>query len=92
MSDVWLNVQDNHFKIWGCDLFKGEKESRVITYWGKIGLTMDCMQKKEKTFEQYIFSKNDLLAPLLDTTIQPKSAVSALNVCLNESNVGNIPA
>ena len=51
-NEVYVNIKDNHFKVWGYDCFVSTtgQESSVTTYWGKIGVTMDKLQKKEKTF------------------------------------------
>lgn len=53
---VYCNIRDGHFKVWGYDSFTEEhegergKEVRFISYWGRIGLMMHRLQKKEKIF------------------------------------------
>lgn len=55
MDIVYINIKDNHFKIWGCDLYRNGKteETTAVSYWGKIGLTMDKLRRKVKIFHTY---------------------------------------
>lgn len=54
MQIVWVNIKDNHFKIWGCDCFtQANGETEVIAYYGKIGLSMQKLHKHRKEFNTY---------------------------------------
>ena len=54
-QEIYFNINDNHFKIWGFDCFRSTNGGKhtLITYWGKIGLPMERLQKKEKYFENW---------------------------------------
>jgi predicted DNA-binding WGR domain protein len=53
-NDVWVNILDNHFKVWGFDCFSQDNgEATVTTYWGKIGLPMQRLNSKTKPFPSY---------------------------------------
>ena len=62
---VFVNISDNHFKVWGHDGFCSDKtgEHEIITYWGRIGLPMYRLQKHKKYIDnfhdarKYIFAK-----------------------------------
>lgn len=51
-NEVYVNIKDNHFKVWGYDCFVTEKtgEAEITTYWGKIGLPLCNLQSKKKSF------------------------------------------
>jgi predicted DNA-binding WGR domain protein len=53
METVYVNIKDNHFKVWGCDCFSSDSESEVITYWGRIGVPMQRLQKNRKKFGSF---------------------------------------
>ena len=50
---VFVNITDNHFKVWGYDLFYAPDEGagETITYWGRIGQPMHKLNKKRKSFD-----------------------------------------
>jgi len=52
---VWVNIEDNHFKIWGFDIFQDNTtgECELITYWGRIGTPMQKLAKNKKPFRNY---------------------------------------
>jgi len=52
---VWVNILDNHSKVWGYDFFskEGGGSNTIITYYGKIGLSMQNLRKTEKEFNNY---------------------------------------
>lgn len=51
---VYINISAHHFKVWGFDCFCGnDSTGQVITYWGRIGICMQRLCKKEKSFERY---------------------------------------
>jgi len=53
-NDVWVNISDNHFKVWGFDCFEDNTgKCDVITYWGRIGLSMQKLAKNTKQFPGY---------------------------------------
>ena len=55
MEFVYVNIKDNHFKVWGCDLYSNIKtgESNVISYFGKIGVSMQRLRKNNRFFKDY---------------------------------------
>ena len=52
-SQIFFNIDNGHFKICGFDVFRGDKESQVITYYGRIGTPMCKLRKTTKTFQYY---------------------------------------
>ena len=62
---VYVNIDNLHFKIWGYDSFVkcDNGETTIITYWGRIGLPMDKLRKRETIFpskekaQDYIWEK-----------------------------------
>lgn len=52
---VWVHISDGHSKVWGYDCFTQEAsgETEVITYWGRIGLSMSKLQKNHKQFKRF---------------------------------------
>lgn len=51
---VWVHISNGHSKVWGFDCFtQANDETEVITYWGRIGLTMDKLQKNRKQFTHF---------------------------------------
>lgn len=55
MELVYINMNGNHFKVWGFDMFSNTAtgECDVVSYWGRIGVSMSKLQKKKKTFKTY---------------------------------------
>ena len=55
-SEIYFNIDNGHFKIWGYDLFSNDikKEYEAITYYGRIGTQMQKLRKTRKVFESYI--------------------------------------
>jgi len=55
MELVYVNINGNHFKMWGFDLFQNSTtgETNMISYWGRIGISMSKLQKKTKIFKTY---------------------------------------
>jgi len=55
MELVYVNMNGNHFKMWGFDMFGNEitGETKITSYWGRIGVSMGKLQKKTKTFKTY---------------------------------------
>ena len=56
-KSIYVNITENHFKVWGYTYFIDNLRGThtIIAYWGKIGLQMDRLQKKEKVF----FTRSD---------------------------------
>ena len=52
-SEIYFNIDDGHFKIWGYDMFRGEKETTIITYYGIIGKPMYKLRKNKKVFSSW---------------------------------------
>lgn len=54
-KDVWVNIWDGHFKVWGFDLFQDNNggNCELTLYWGKIGLPMEQLTQKKKPFGCY---------------------------------------
>ncbi len=52
---VWACVNNGSFKVWGFDCFTNEKtgETNIITYFGRIGRTMQELRKINKWFKSY---------------------------------------
>ena len=46
-KDIFFNIWDNHFKMWGYSHNKNE----LTTYWGKIQNNPKNLQSKTQTFE-----------------------------------------
>jgi len=55
VNEIYFHIDDGHSKIWGLDVFRGidNHATTVLTYWGRIGVPMDRLQKKEKDFKSY---------------------------------------
>jgi predicted DNA-binding WGR domain protein len=49
---VFCNIKGTSFKVWGFDVYVNDKtnESNVITYFGKIGVSMQRLRKCNKLF------------------------------------------
>lgn len=49
---VFVNITENHFKVWGYDWFSNTQnsENELIAYYGRIGLPMQHLNKHRKTF------------------------------------------
>jgi len=50
-SYVYINITENHFKVWGYDLFVDQNSGEVIAYWGRIGISMQRLNKNRKQFD-----------------------------------------
>lgn len=64
-ENVYVNIDNHHFKVWGYDSFvkHDSEETTIITYWGRIGLPMCRLNKNKLTFpikekaQDYIWNK-----------------------------------
>ena len=50
---VFVNISDNHFKVWGFDAFTSETQNEVIAYYGRIGIPMQHLRKHRKIFDRW---------------------------------------
>jgi predicted DNA-binding WGR domain protein len=55
MELIYVNMNGNHFKMWGFDLFQNTitGQTDMVSYWGRIGVPMSKLTKKTKTFKTY---------------------------------------
>lgn len=51
---VFINISDNHFKVWGFDCWQcDDGTGSITTYWGKIGKRMQYLQKHTKEYKRW---------------------------------------
>ena len=64
-EEIYFNIDNGHFKVWGYNSLVDDTKDEwtIITYWGRVGITMYKLRKNKKTFSghadayDYIWNK-----------------------------------